>query len=335
MDSMTADKVEISTAGPAMLVAMTGATGFVGRYLRARLERDGIRVVEIGRVPSTPETEFFRIESLGPETEYGNALAGCHVVMHLAARVHVMHDDADDPLAAFQSVNLHGTVNLARQAAAAGVRRFVYVSSIKVNGECTMDKPFTESDVPSPLDPYGVSKWQAEQALQQVGRETGMEIVIVRPPLVYGPGVKANFHSLLKLVSRSLPLPLGSIHNRRSMIFVGNLVDALALCATHPAAAGQTYLVSDGEDVSTPQLVRVIASAMRRPDRVFPFPLPLIRLAAVMLGRSSALDRLTQSLAVDSSKIRGELDWRPPYSMQQGLQITADWFLQSANGAGR
>lgn len=316
-------------------IALTGATGFVGKCLLVKLHCAGIRAVELGRTASTPDAEFYCIESLGPEADYGNALVGCDSVVHLAARVHVMHDDADDPLTAFQVVNLHGTVNLARQAAAAGVQRFVYVSSIKVNGECTMDKPFTESDVPSPLDPYGVSKWQAEQALQQVGRETGMEIVIVRPPLVYGPGVKANFHSLLKLVSRSMPLPLGSIHNRRSMIFVENLVDALVLCATHPAAAGQTYLVSDGEDISTPQLVRVIASAMRRPDRVFPFPLALIRLAAVMLGRSSALDRLTQSLAVDSSKIRRELDWRPPYSMQQGLQITADWFLQSANGAGR
>lgn len=319
-----------------MKYLLTGASGFVGRALVERLKLHGDIVVEVGRRQSTSSTGcFYQVNDISADTDFAEAFDGCDAVIHLAARVHVMQDRAADPLAAFQAVNLYGTVNLARQAAAVGVRRFVYVSSIKVNGECTTDKPFTEADVPAPRDPYAVSKWQAEQALQQIGRETGMEIVIVRPPLVYGPGVKANFHSLLKLVSKSLPLPLGSIHNRRSMVFVDNLVDALVLCATHPAAAGQTYLVSDGEDVSTPQLVRVIASAMRRPDRVFPFSLSLMRLAAIMLGRSSALDRLTQSLEVDSSKIRRELDWRPPYSMQQGLQITADWFLQTINGAGQ
>ena len=262
-------------------------------------------------------------------TDWSELLRHTDVVIHLAARVHVMHDDVEDPLAAFRAVNLHGTVNLARQAAAAGVKRFVYVSSIKVNGECTDVKPFTESDDPNPQDPYGVSKWEAEQALGKIGHETGMEMVIVRPPLVYGPGVKANFYSLLKLVSKALPLPLGSIHNRRSMIYVGNLVDALILCATHPAAAGRTYLVSDGEDVSTPQLVKEIAIAMKRPDRVFPFPLSIMRLAARMTGRSPAVDRLTQSLEIDNSKIRKELGWQPPYSMQQGLQKTADWFFLS------
>jgi nucleoside-diphosphate-sugar epimerase len=311
----------------AVRIAVTGATGFVGRHLRARLERDGMRVIEIGRAPSSQAAEFFRIESLGPETGYGTALSGCHAVVHLAARVHVMRDDAEDPLAEFQAVNLHGTVNLARQAAKAGVWRFVYVSSIKVNGESTAGRPFTEADEPAPTDPYAVSKWQAEQALHRIGLESGMEIVIVRPPLVYGPGVRANFHSLMRLVRWGWPLPLGSIRNRRSMIYVENLADALILCATHPAAAGQTYLVSDGEDVSTPQLVRAIASAMRCPDRVFSFPLPVMRFAARMFGKLPVLDRLTQSLEVDSSKIRRELDWKPVYSFQYAIENTCGYYV--------
>lgn len=276
-----------------------------------------------------------RVPQISGVTDWSQLLANIDIVVHLAARVHEMQETDVAALSAFQDVNLHGTIKLARQAAIYGVKRFVYVSSIKVNGEYTGSNPFTERDAPQPQDPYAVSKWQAEQALHEIGLETGMEIVIVRPPLVYGPGVKANFHSLLKLVSRSLPLPLGSIHNRRSMIFVGNLVDALALCATHPAAAGQTYLVSDGDSVSTPQLVKEIAIAMKRPERLFPFPLSVMRLLARMIGKSSIVDRLTQSLEVDSCKVREELAWQPPYSMRQGLQTTADWFLKTNNRAGQ
>lgn len=316
-------------------IIITGATGFVGTRLARSLAEAGYDVVEVGRKASSVAATFSCVDDISDTADYSNAFSGCDAVIHLAARVHVMHDDVEDSLAAFREVNLHGTVNLARQAAAAGVKRFVYVSSIKVNGECTDVKPFTEADDPHPQDPYGISKWEAEQALGKISRETGMEIVIVRPPLVYGPGVKANFYSLLKLTSKALPLPLGSIHNRRSMIYVDNLVDALIVCATHPAAAGQTYLVSDGEGVSTPQLVKAIAITMQRPDRVFPFPLSIMRLAARMIGKSSAVDRLTQSLEIDSSKIRNELGWRAPYSMQQGLQTTADWFLQSNNRAGQ
>jgi nucleoside-diphosphate-sugar epimerase len=317
-----------------MKYLLTGTSGFVGRALVERLKLHGDIVVEVGRRQSTGSTGcFYQVNDISADTDFAEAFDGCDAVIHLAARVHIMHDSATDPLAAFQAVNLHGTVNLARQAARAGARRFVYVSSIKVNGEYTGSQPFTEADEPQPQDPYAVSKWQAEQALHEIGRETGMEIVIVRPPLVYGPGVKANFYSLLKLVSKALPLPLGSIHNRRSMIYVGNLVDALIACATHPAAAGQTYLVSDGEAVSTPQLVKEIATAMQRPKRIFPFPLSAMRFCARMVGKSSAVDRLTQSLEIDSSKIRNELDWHPPYTRQQGLQVTADWFFQSNNRA--
>jgi nucleoside-diphosphate-sugar epimerase len=237
-----------------------------------------------------------------------------------------MQEKAIDPLAEFQEVNLHGTVNLARQAASAGVKRFVYVSTVKVNGEYTDDKPFSESDAPKPQDPYGVSKWQAEHGLDVIGRETGMEIVIIRPPLVYGPGVKANFFNLLNIVTKALPLPLGSIKNSRSMLYVENLVDALILASTHPKAAGQTYLVSDGLATSTPQLIKDIALAMRKQSRVFPFPLSILRLCALLLGKSSAIDRLTQSLEIDSSKISKDLEWVPPYTMQQGLQETVEWY---------
>lgn len=317
-------------------IIVTGASGFVGRELCTALDNlNGIEIIAAVRGAGEIGVQEVVVADINSDTAWKASLKQIDVVMHLAARVHVMQDDAEDPLAAFRAVNLHGTVNLARQAAAAGVKRFVYVSSIKVNGECTDNEPFTESDDPNPQDPYGISKWEAEQALGKIGRETGMEIVIVRPPLVYGPGVKANFYSLLKLISKALPLPLGSIHNRRSMIYVGNLVDVLVACATHPAAAGQTYLVSDGEAVSTPQLVKEIATAMQRPERVFPFPLSAMRFCACMTGRSSAVDRLTQSLEIDSSKIRNELGWHPPYSRQQGLQVTADWFHQLNNRVGQ
>lgn len=311
-----------------MRYLLTGTSGFVGRALAKELGSRGEFIIEAGRRRSGERTDyFFQIRDFSQDIDFTHVLAGCDVVMHLAARVHVMRDAAADPLAAFRAVNLHATVNLARQAAAAGVRRFVYVSSIKVNGESTTDRPFTEADTPAPPEPYAVSKWEAEQALHEIGRETGMEIVVVRPPLVYGPGVKANFYRLMELVRMGLPLPLGAVANRRSMIYVENLVDALIVCATHPAAAGQTYLVSDGEDVSTPQLVREIADAMNKSVRVFALPLVVLRVAARLLGAPGAVDRLTQSLQIDSGKIRNTLGWQPPHTLRQGLRATADWFV--------
>lgn len=320
--------MESSQEKMASSIALTGATGFVGMRLQARLAREGFHVLEIGRQPTASDTNFLHINKLGPDTSYGDKLVGYAAVVHLAARVHVMQDHAESPLKAFQEVNLYGTENLARQAAAAGVRRFIYVSSIKVNGEHTEGKAFTEDDIPAPQDSYGVSKWQAEQMLQEIGHETGMEIVILRPPLVYGPGVKANFYSLIKLVGKGLPLPLAAIRNRRSMIYVDNLVDALIVCVTHPAAAGQTYLVSDGESVSTPQLVKDIATAIGRPSRLFPCPFFLMRACATLIGRGSVVDRLMESLEIDDNKIRQELTWRPPYSRSEGMLMTADWFQQ-------
>lgn len=314
-----------------MKVLITGASGFVGEALVRNLNVQGHEVRAANRRDCKTEADSnYIVGDLGPDTNWRDALTDCDVVIHLAARVHVMEEQATDPREEFFAVNLHGTCNLARQAAAASVKRFVYVSSIKVNGEETsIGQPFTESDHPQPQDPYAISKWQAEQALHAISQETGMEIVIVRPPLVYGPSVKANFLKLLALVDRGIPLPLGRVENSRSLIYVGNLVDALITCATHPAAAGQTYLVSDDADVSTSQLIQAVADALHRPSRVFPMPIALMRGAAALIGKSAAIDRLTQSLVIDSSKIRSELGWQPPYSMAQGLQATAEWYRQS------
>jgi nucleoside-diphosphate-sugar epimerase len=238
-----------------------------------------------------------------------------------------MHETAVDPLAVFREVNVAGTERLARAAASSGVKRLVYVSSIKVNGEQTTGIPFSEKDVPAPQDPYGISKYEAEQLLNQVSRETGMEVVIVRPPLIYGPDVGGNFIRLLKLVFWGAPLPLASVHNQRSMIYLDNFVDALISCATHPAAAGKTYLVSDGKDISTPLLMQYMANLMDRRSWLWPFPPSLLQLAGKMAGMSNEVERLVGSLQIDSSKIRSELEWVPPYSVQQGLSETVKWFL--------
>lgn len=315
---------------------VTGASGFVGEALCNKLLHQGCALRITNRFANNYASKKLvqdevLIDSIDDKTSWAAALQKIDVVLHLAARVHVMHDHSGDPLTEFLAVNLHGTTNLARQAAQAGVKRFVYVSSIKVNGEYTeSSQPFRETDDPNPDDPYAISKWEAEQALHSIAHQTGMELVIIRPPLVYGPGVKANFAKLIKLVDQGVPLPLGSIRNSRSLIYVGNLVDALITSATHPAAAGQVYLVSDGEDVSTPQLIDGLATALHRPNRVFPMPISLMHGAAKLVGKSAALDRLTQSLVIDSSKIRRELDWRPPYSMAQGLQATANWYRQTS-----
>jgi nucleoside-diphosphate-sugar epimerase len=236
-----------------------------------------------------------------------------------------MKDLSLDPLAEFLKVNLYGTENLAQQAARAGVKRLVYVSSVKVNGEQTAEgRAFTELDEPDLHDPYGVSKCEAEQALHRVEAETGLEIVIVRPPLVYGAGVKGNFAQMLKALAKGIPLPLGAVHNLRSLVYVRNLVDALIVCATHSAAAGQTYLVSDGEDISTPDLLRQLGAAMGHPAQLLPCPSALLKLAGRLVGRADQIERLLGSLQVDSSKIRRELGWQPPYTLQQGLQATAE-----------
>ncbi len=340
-------------------VLVTGANGFVGRGVVDALSKSGFGVRAAvrcgGRALSLAGYEV-AIGDIGSDTSWEEALIGVNRVVHLAARVHVMHDSVTDPLAEFRKVNVFGTERLAREAARAGVRRLIYVSSIKVNGEqapgpyssqiaSTQIPPsppllkggtlraFSEGDEPNPQDPYGVSKWEAEQALHRVAQETGLEVVIVRPPLVYGPGVGANFLRLLRFVHKGVPLPFGAIKNQRSLVYVGNLVDAIITCLEHPAAAGQTYLVSDGEDVSTPELIRRIATSLGRPARLLPVPPALLRVAGQLTGKSAEVERLLDSLVIDSSKIRRELGWHPPYSMDQGLKETANWDKDRNNEA--
>lgn len=335
-----------------MKILVTGANGFVGRALCGEAISRGFRIVCATRAALRlePSMENVVVGTIDANTDWSEALRGINVVIHLAARVHVMSDNSSDPLAEFRRVNTAATVRLARSAAAGGVKRLVYVSSIKVNGESNSIAPspapsehtlaqgercgrkvgerdslrvFSESDAPDPQDPYGISKWEAEQALHRVAEETGLEVAIVRPPLVYGAGVKGNFEQMLRVVESGVPLPLGSVRNQRDLIFVGNLVDALLACATHPAAAGKTYLVSDGESVSTPELLQCLAETMGVPSRVFPFPLALLKLAGKLTGKSAQLERLLGSLQVDSGKIRRELNWVPPFTLQEGLQETA------------
>lgn len=309
-----------------MKFLVTGANGFVGSALCDALFVHGYAAR--GAVRSAraivDKCERAIIGEFDEQTDWGNAIAGMDVVIHLAARVHVMQDDASDPLAEFRKVNVAGTENLARQAARAGVKRLVYVSSIKVNGEVTDGvSKFSESDITNPQDPYGVSKWEAEQALHRVAADTGLQVVIVRPPLVYGAGVKGNFAQMLKVLAKGIPLPFASVHNRRSLVYVGNLVDALILCATHTAAVGQTYLVSDGEDISTPDLLRQLGMAMGHPARLLPLPVAILKLVGSLSGKGDQIERLTGSLQIDSGKIRRELGWVPPYTIRKGLQLTA------------
>lgn len=309
-----------------MKFLVTGANGFVGSALCEALSGQGYTVRAAVRFANVVLNNFecAAVGELDGRTGWENALLGVDVVIHLAARVHVMTDKASNPLAEFRRVNVAGTENLARQAARADVKRLVYVSSIKVNGEATDGvRKFSELDVPDPQDPYGVSKYEAEQALYRVAAETGLEVVIVRPPLVYGAGVKGNFAQMLKVLAKGIPLPLASVNNRRSLIYVGNLVDALILCATHPAAAGQTYLVSDGEDISTPDLLRQLGDAMGHPARLLPCPQALLKLAGRLTGKVDQVERLLGSLQIDNGKICRELGWTPPYTLQQGLQLTA------------
>ena len=324
----TAQKNPWDAAGLSKAI-VTGASGFVGRALCGSLLHQGAKVIATGREQTVfPEVKSGSLEWVATG-EIGSAtnwpLAGVEIVFHLAARVHVMHETANDPLAEFRRVNTAGTEHLARCAAASGVKRLVYVSSIKVNGEATHEgQKFFATDIPCPQDPYGVSKWEAEQALHRVADETGLEVVIVRPPLVYGSGVKGNFAQMMEVLARRIPLPFASVHNRRSLIYVENLVDALITCATHPAASGQTYLICDGEDVSTPDLLRQLAAAMGLSHRLFPCPPALLQLAGKLAGKSQQLERLLGSLQVDGDKIRRDLNWAPPYSLKQGLQATAE-----------
>ena len=310
-------------------VLVTGASGFVGRALCPAIRQAGHSLRMAVRDAGVSEGEAcFGVGQISGRTDWSKCLKDIDVVIHLAARVHVMKADGADSMQASMEVNLHGTAQRARQAAANGVKRFIYLSSIKVNGEYTTDAPFTEDSIPMPQDAYAASKLQAELALKQVAEGSGMEFVILRPPLIYGPGVKANFFNLIKLVDSGLPLPFAKLENRRSLLYVGNLVDAIAVCVDHPAAAGQTFLLSDGEAISTPALVRKLGSALDRPDRLWPMPLALMSILMRLLGKSSAFDRLTQSLLIDDRLFVNMLGWQPPHSQTEGIQATVDWYRQ-------
>ncbi|MEX0729474.1 MAG: NAD-dependent epimerase/dehydratase family protein [Aquisalimonadaceae bacterium] len=311
---------------------VTGGTGFVGGALLHRLAMiPGLRVraATRGRACHLPAAvEVVQVGDLSPDTDWRSAVFGADVVVHVAARVHVMDEVAADPLAEFRRVNVSGTLRLASEAADAGVRRLVFISSIKVNGERTSPgQPFRSEDVPSPMDPYAHSKLEAERGLADVARQTGLEVVIVRPPLVYGFGVKANFERLMKLVYRGVPLPLGSVRNSRSMIGLDNLVDLLVRCVDAPEAAGQTFLVSDGRDLSTPELIRLIAAAMGRSPRLLPVPVAVLRLAGALTGKGAEVERLCGSLQVDSSETRRVLGWEPPVSVEEAVRRTVSGYL--------
>ncbi len=303
------------------MILVTGASGFVGKALCAELSKRNIPVARVER--GRTATESIVVGEIDGSTDWSIALRQCSTVVHLAARVHVMQDASTDPQGEYRRTNVHGTFNLARQAAVAGVRRFVFVSSVKVNGESTVaGQCFAADDVPAPQDPYGISKMEAEQGLRQIAAEFGMDVVIIRPPLVYGPGVKANFAALMRAVQRGLPLPLGAVHNQRSLVALANLVDFIITCTIHPAAANQTFLVSDGQDLSTSELVRVMSRAAGVPKRLFPVPVSLLRLAGRLLGKADAIDRLCGNLQVDSSKARDLLGWLPPFSVHEELVRT-------------
>jgi nucleoside-diphosphate-sugar epimerase len=306
-------------------ILITGINGFVGTALSLEAAARGFYVRGATRTVFDPPKgmENTVVGDIDADTEWHSAVLNCDVVIHLAARVHIMSDSADDSLSEFRLVNSIGTESLARCAATCGVKRLVYVSSIKVNGEETNgDVAFCEQDEPNPQEAYGMSKWEAEQALHRVAAETGMEVVIVRPPLVYGSGVKGNFAQMSRVVAMGVPLPFAGVVNKRELIYVGNLVDALIACATHTSAAGNTYLVGDGESVSTPDLLRGLAKAMGVSSRVFNWPIGWLKLIGVVLGKADQVERLVGSLQVDSSKIRHELGWKPPYSLQDGLNRT-------------
>ena len=308
-------------------VLVTGASGFVGRALCAALGMQGHLVRAASRMPAGRTlSPTFAVGDIGPDTDWTAAVTGCDAVVHLAAHVHVMSRQADDAAGNFHRVNVEGSENLARQAARAGVRRFVFLSSVKVNGETSVERAFVESDPIMPMDAYGLSKAEAEKRLRSISLETGMEVVILRPPLVYGPGVKANFLSLLRAVDSGVPLPFSSISNLRSLVYIGNLVDALGACLVHPAAANRTFVVSDDHDVSTPQLIREVAAALGKKSLLFPFPPAMLRGASLFMGRAEQIARLTGSLQIDVSSIKATLSWQPPFSLQQGLTDTVSWY---------
>jgi len=317
-------------------VLVTGANGFIGRNLCAFLKEKGyfVRGAVRNNVRDVSGVdEYIQVGDINESTDWQQALAGVDTVIHLAGRVHIIDsrfrgndkNGGNDELYAFRKVNVLGTERLARMAAKAGVKRFIFVSSVKVNGERTQGA-YTEKDAPAPEDAYGVSKMEAEQVLAGIAVETGIEVVILRLPLVYGAGVKANFKNLIKLADCGLPLPFRGINNRRSFLYVGNLVDAIGVCVEHPKAAGETFLVSDGQDVSTPDLIKMIACAMNKKVVLFSLHPGILKTLCKIVGKTEELEKSTGSLLVDSSKIRKLLGWKPPFTLEEGIKETVGWY---------
>ncbi|SDU77502.1 Nucleoside-diphosphate-sugar epimerase [Pseudomonas sihuiensis] len=305
------------------VVLLTGVTGFIGSALVTRLATESrwqvVASLRGQKMPSVPGVKVMPMGEVGPHTDWSMVLEGLDTVVHTAAVAHVRNGGEENQLSRLRQVNVYGALTLARQAAAAGVKRFVFISSIGVNGNINV-RPFTALDVPHPVDPYAQSKWEAEQGLWRIQQETGMELVIIRPPLVYGPEAPGNFGSLVRWIGKGIPLPLGAIHNRRSLVGIDNLVDLIVRCIDHPAAANQVFLAGDGRDLSTTELLRLVGDAMGRPARLIPVPAGVLKLSAALLGRKAMAQRLLGSLQVDISQTCETLDWQPPFTVEEGLR---------------
>jgi nucleoside-diphosphate-sugar epimerase len=340
-----ASQVILKDEKASTMILVTGPDGFVGNEVCRELLRRGaaVRGGQWRAAPLPDGCKSVVIGDIGPDTNWSAALVGVDVVIHLAARVHIMKDVSDDPLAEFRRINVDGTRRLAEAAAEAGVKRLVFLSTVKVNGESTNPASFglsggkgqfVEMDPPRPEDAYGVSKWEAEEVLREIEKNSGMEVTILRSPLIYGPGVKANYLKLIRLVDRGIPLPFGGIQNKRSLISLTNLVDLICCCLKHPAASGNTFLVSDGDDVSTPELVRRIAQALGKHFRLLPIPGWMMIVGGVLTGKTMQIKRLCGSLQIDSSKVRRVLSWTPPSSMAEELAKMAKWYREQQAKSG-
>jgi nucleoside-diphosphate-sugar epimerase len=314
-----------------MNILVTGATGFIGNKLCQVLSMRGDAVVAVARKQVNIDTNITVINKvLSKDTDWQDCLKDIDVVIHLAGRAHVMKDVSENPYQAYADINIHATKHLAEQAALSGVKRFIYLSSIKVNGERTKDVAFSETESPQPEDDYGKTKYEAEKALNNIGKDTGMEVVIIRPPLVYGEGVKANFKSLIKLAQLNIPLPFGAIRNKRSLVYIENIIDFILLCTHHPSAANQTFLISDDDDVSITRLIQEIKEASGKRSLLIPVPQSWLKFVLQLIGKSSLSDRLLGNLQVDMTKAKTLLDWKPPFTVEQGINKTIEAYLKDS-----